>query len=57
MWVYIVYNLELMKNKQRGAAEARRAHNPEDLRSKRSVAKFLLSTFWFKYNLEGHGDE
>jgi hypothetical protein len=36
-----------MKFKQHGAAEARRAHNPEDARSKLAVATFLLLfAFW-----------
>ena len=43
----------LTSHKQHGAAEARRAHNPEGPRSKRGVAtcvRFLFVTFFFFFS-------
>ena len=44
-----IYKLDTFSynNQLSGAAEARRAHNPEDLGSKPSLAMFLEISFWY----------
>ena len=42
--LYIFLQKHLNKLEQRGAAEARRAHNPEDPGSKPGVANFFVNS-------------